>query len=551
MADQAFRELPPQIESLRHGWRVIAVASAVALALAFFSTLVLTWLGSTYTSEATVLLTGSKYRLQFDPRFTTVDQIGAVPGVPAASGRVNEFRAVALSSGVRKSAAQTLAGSLDPGDVLPNGELNPGLVDVRVQGTVLTVSASSGSPDKTVRIADAYAAAVAQSMDRVYGTSEQDREALEKQLVEVTKRHEEAEAKLADFLRANRLAELNRGIAQRTAARDTIVNEQINVLKTRVTRYYAGLVEIDRVRHDLEAFRRQVMEAGESGPSLLANSLALVGLETRLINLDSTAPLAAPGSVASMQAPSGAEPSVAGASNPVPLPPPQSNREVARSAPNPVPLTQLQISGDVLVSRNSRQQLLADIDAMSRTLDARQADLTQAYQGGLVELQRQLGAKAGLLATERVATDQPAGALVEQLEGEIASLQASAQDEAFRQAVLAQSVEQAKTARAALELKLQEASIASASGGKAMVTSGATTPAARSFPPPLSRSLPVAAISGALIGAVGALLMGRRRAALGYASLDGVPPQGDVGAGVGANGLGAEPARGDGSAVVR
>jgi hypothetical protein len=276
---------------------------------------------------------------------------------------------------------------------------------------------------------------------------------------------------------------------------------------------------------------------------VLAHSLALVGLETRLINLDTTSrPIVIGSSSTPSRLPQrGTDTGARPAESP---PPVQILNSVDQPSSSPlVPPAQVQINGELLVAAASRQQLLADIDATSKTLEARQGDYRQAFESGLAELERQLGQRdGGFLSTERVATDQPAGTLVAQLDSEIQALQAEAQDQRFQLEVLTQSLEQAKSARTTLEVKLQEASIASASSGKAVVASRATSPPGRSYPPPLSRSLPVAAIVGALIGAAGALLSAWPRP-------PPRAPRGGTDSSIGANGVGEDQAR-EGSTVV-
>src|SRR5262245_31548016 len=93
----SFGELPSHLSAVRRNWPLIAAGSVVAVVVAFVATLTLP---PTFTSEAAVLLTGSKYRLELDPKFATVEQIGAGQGVPAAATRADEFRAVAQSSSV-------------------------------------------------------------------------------------------------------------------------------------------------------------------------------------------------------------------------------------------------------------------------------------------------------------------------------------------------------------------------------------------------------------------------------------------------------------------
>src|SRR5205823_2354187 len=81
---------------------------------------------------------------------------------------------------------------------------------------------------------------------------------------------------------------LNREIRQKTLARDTIIAQQDEVLRRRLALYPSAITEIDRLKRDADALRHQVADAGESSPSTLAQALALVEIESRLITLGST-----------------------------------------------------------------------------------------------------------------------------------------------------------------------------------------------------------------------------------------------------------------------
>src|SRR4051794_12361193 len=65
---------------LRH-LRLIVGAAVVAAVLAGVATMVVSAVAPKYRSDATVLLTGARYRVQLDPRFTSVDSLQGTQGV--------------------------------------------------------------------------------------------------------------------------------------------------------------------------------------------------------------------------------------------------------------------------------------------------------------------------------------------------------------------------------------------------------------------------------------------------------------------------------------
>jgi hypothetical protein len=167
--------------------------------------------------------------------------------------------------------------------------------------------------------------------------------------------------------------------------------------------------------------------------------------------------------------------------------------------------SQIQLNVDALVAqRSDRGHLLRDADATLAAIDRRREALQSEYLKSMQELSQQVdGHQASLVAPgyHQQQGDELAQRLVGQLTAEIQELQAQLRAQTFQRDLLTQAVEQAKTARTTLETKVQEASIASATGGgRAIVAAGTTTPLAPSFPPPLSRTLPLVSLLGLIIG---------------------------------------------------
>src|SRR5687768_7891936 len=88
--------------ALRRRWWVVIGITGIALAATVIATLLLRAFAPSYQAETSVLLTGAKYQLTFDPKFTTIDPLsGAAP----PQSRADEYQAIALSTAVREDAA--------------------------------------------------------------------------------------------------------------------------------------------------------------------------------------------------------------------------------------------------------------------------------------------------------------------------------------------------------------------------------------------------------------------------------------------------------------
>ena len=119
------------------------------------------------------------------------------------------------------------------------------------------------------------------------------------------------------------------------------------------------------------------------------------------------------------------------------------------------------------------------------------------------------------------ATDELVYKLTDRLAADVRGLEAQLRTEEFNRDVLKQELELARTARTALETKVQEAMIQSATSGRAVVSPG---PVVLSMPPPLSRSAPLAGSVGLLLGAIGAVAVDyakERRRVAAEVRLDG------------------------------
>src|SRR4051794_26732152 len=93
-------------------WKLVLGCTVLTVLVAIVASMVLARVAPRYQSTVTIVLTGPRYKITFDPRFTNVDSVTA----PVAA-RADEYRAVAMSPEVHLATIQALSGQLAPVDV--------------------------------------------------------------------------------------------------------------------------------------------------------------------------------------------------------------------------------------------------------------------------------------------------------------------------------------------------------------------------------------------------------------------------------------------------
>ncbi len=473
--DEGEVDLGRYAAALGRRWRLVASVTAVAVAAAAAVTVCLGAVAPRYQAQATVLLTGAKYQLQLDPKFTTVDMLNV-----ASATRAEEFQALAASPDVQHTAMSQMDPAVGASEIPA--------VDVKAKGNILTVTATAADSKRAAAWANAYATAAASRLDAVYGVGDADRSALEKQLADAVAKQDAAVARLTQFTREDRTDALNREIAQKQLAIQTLTSQQDGLLRARLAAFYQTSADLEQVRRDAESLRNQIQNAALAPASTAAQALALMNLQTRLteaghtrLDLDTPARPQSP-------------------NQPQPQPVDSAPRTTAPSGP------QLQVGIDSLIGRSASQQdMLRDLDAVIAQAQQRQAAMQAEFDKTMAVVQQRVGTPGANLAT---GPDDQTKGVVDRLTADIQALRAQVQELQQRRDVLTQDVELAKTARTTLETKLRESSISAAtSGGKAVVAASAVPPTAPSFPPPLSRTLPLAAFVGLLLGGFAAVVV--------------------------------------------
>ncbi len=455
-------------------WRMILAIGVTSIVVGGAFWFLQLQFGPLYQSDAAVLLTGSKYKLEFEPKIVDSEGLAGAP-VLNSTLRLQEYKTIAESLEVRRAAAR-----LVPEDV-PSGEVEQRTVDVRVSGALIRLQVTANKPDRAARIAGAYAQALAQRMDTVYGTADQS--TLEQLVKDAVMKHKTAEEALASYTSKNTIQSLQRVLEQRESAKAAIVGEINTSLSRRISFFYSAILEIDRLRRDAESLRGQINDAGKSPASRTAQTLALLNLESRLIAIGSAG--------ADIRA--------------------EASKDARANVSPPVQAgVQLQMSLDSILGREgSREQMQSDVETLLHSIDRRQNELRQEYGRYVNELAGQIsGVGQALFAAGARDSDGVALKLIDQLTGETIQYEATLLRQKAELADLQRNVDQTKQTRITLEGKLQESNVSSAvSGGRAMIVASPTVPKFAMYPPSLSQTLPLAGIAGLLLGLAVALAL--------------------------------------------
>ena len=491
---------------MSRAWPIILLCTVLGGLVAGGTVLWLAQTSPRYTAEASIVLSGPKFRLELDPKFQSADS--SVAQLQAAS-RADEYRTVALSGEVRKAASDALHGQIGPDQLS---------VDAKVRGGLISVTATAPTPAQAADIANAYAAAVTQRLVLLYGVTDGDQAPLEKNLQDATARQRDAQAQLDAFLRDSQLDKLQADLAQRDAARQTILDQQNSALQARLGGQYSALAELDRLQSDAQALQARLANGGDSAAGLLAQSLTLAGLERRLVNLTSLAETDDAARRGSDSSPLPIRPAAVGGQTSQPAAGSQqssssSAAQQARSNPSPTDATSrgidLQVGADALfASNNSRQQMQQDVTSLLTAIDARRAIVRKSLTDSLNRLSGQPDAAyQSIMGQNGSSPVEESTRALAGLTTDVQALRAQIQAQEAQRTQLAQQVELATTARAALDTKLQEAKIASAGGSGVAIVASATPPLSRSYPPSTTTSSILGTLVGLTLATLGAIAL--------------------------------------------
>ena len=200
---------------IRH-WKLIVsitlIAVIAAVLVGFLAPL-------TYEAKASVLITETRAQIVFEPKYQTFSSVKQAELKQA-------LVALVKSNSVAASVVEKL------GDVLGPAEQNviriQNKVGVKTEGDLIEISVKSGDPEKAADIANAWAEAYVDYINRLYTGTSQSPDELRTQADDAKKGYEEKQRAWESFVSNNRLDELQRLIGDKKLLVDVkYLREQI------------------------------------------------------------------------------------------------------------------------------------------------------------------------------------------------------------------------------------------------------------------------------------------------------------------------------------
>jgi capsular polysaccharide biosynthesis protein/uncharacterized small protein (DUF1192 family) len=465
--------------SIWRGWPIIVALIGIGALFGAAGGQALRLAAPRYGADAQLVLTGSKYRVNLDPKFTTVEILSAAS---ATASRPDEYRAIINSAETRAIALEQVKNVRDISPALLE-EARQSSVRPEIRGNLITLRVTAPSPEAAALVANAYASAVVTRLDEVYATSDQDLKALEQKLAEAIAANEAAEAALVRFLETSPLPQLTRRIDQQGKLLDTLNAERRGAIEAQVARSYTMLATLDQLYRDGIALQEQV-NAGSQSPA--TRSAAAVSLFLLRRNLAMLATNALPPSNDSTNS-----------SNP-----PQLSRNE--------PTLSLQIDLSTLVTQQTTQQaLLADIQVFLQQIERRRAEVLEELANSASVLATLPKGNDNQLTVDQLGSrDAAIREAIAGLSADLARKESERKAAEFRLETLLNEVKLTKDSRQALATKVQESAIAAASSGRAIVVAAALPYDAY---PSLLIAVSLGAVGGLVVGSVVVLARQRRR----------------------------------------
>jgi capsular polysaccharide biosynthesis protein len=189
---------------LKH-WKIILSITLIAVIIGAL----LSFLPSRiYEARAAMIITESRYEIVFVPEYRTLsgDEIFAA----SSSAQRETLIALVKSSTIASQVIEKLGGKLDPEEQSVGGITSK--VQVETQGNFIEISVRDHDPEKAATIANAWAVLYVGYVNNLYSDVIQSPEEFRAQADAAKEEYEEKEKIWEDFVRDNRIDELNRQI---------------------------------------------------------------------------------------------------------------------------------------------------------------------------------------------------------------------------------------------------------------------------------------------------------------------------------------------------
>ena len=270
-----------QYVSVMRRWLWLILLCAVVgmlLARQFSSRLV-----PSYKATSGVVLLKTVFQLVLEPRFQTLanSELGQVRDEAATLAEL--VRNLAVAQLVFDGARDQLPPQIRKADDLL------GLVSGEAKGNIVSITAATGDPEFSARLANLWAQDYSHYVNRVYGGLPAPAD-LDNQIAVAHDRYLAAQTELESFLRKSGQEDINRQIAEKQAlaaslqnGRLAIVDQELAASAAQLTEAYSRLEKSERHLADAKALKASLDGAASAQASVMANALALLVLKTSVL----------------------------------------------------------------------------------------------------------------------------------------------------------------------------------------------------------------------------------------------------------------------------
>jgi len=242
---------------------IVGLAIVSGLAALIVSSLI----APTYEATALVVVTRSRYRLQFDPRIETVTQ-------PQPAYRA--YPELALSDDLVLQVMETLGGTLDADERDLESFRERLNAEAGSDPTLVRLAATGTDPKQAQAIVNTWAALYVTYANELYQQQSNSVTFFEAQVAEASQELEKAERALIDFQARNPI---------------NVVNVQLTSKLTALTDYLAADRTISLIIQDARSLQQQLAQQSESGLITLADELVALYLQVDALNAQTDVPI--------------------------------------------------------------------------------------------------------------------------------------------------------------------------------------------------------------------------------------------------------------------
>jgi len=260
---------------MRRRWWLIAagalIAGGIAAVLSF-------WWPRSYEAQALLLITKLRPSVTLDTRFQTVTEENVVNlSIQEEQVRRQTLIELAESPEIGAEVVEYLGSSLAPEE--RSLTRWGGMVKAKTTGNVIALTASAGDPAKAAAIANAWARAYADYVNKLYSAASPDNEQIRAQLEEATKTYDQTETDLEAFLQSSQENELTRQLQQQKQVLADLQAGQLDSARQRVVALLDRANRIDGLLLDAANLKAQVTSRPDGRLAAAAEQFALFFLE--------------------------------------------------------------------------------------------------------------------------------------------------------------------------------------------------------------------------------------------------------------------------------